>query len=81
MKLVYTDGCICTGLTIDGKDYNNLNLGIEKKREIAHKLLESLDEGDLDNEILDLIQTSADYKIIGHCEECGDTIYEWTTEI
>ena len=39
MKLRYTDGCTCTSLQVDGKEFN-LELSLDERRNIARKILE-----------------------------------------
>lgn len=81
MELVYTEGCMYAGLHIDGRNPNDLHLPKEKKQEIAKKLIEYLDESDLDAEIMNLIQFTGEFKHLYHCEECGDDVCEWKVKI
>ena len=39
MKLRYTDGCTCTSLQVDEKEFN-LELSLDERRNIARKILE-----------------------------------------
>lgn len=40
MKLIYTDGCVCTSLEVDKKEFN-LDLSFPERLEVARKILES----------------------------------------
>lgn len=81
MKLCYTEGCTVTGLTVDSQDYRTLKLSINQKRDILHKLIDKLSEDDIDDEIINIIQFTGEYKYLYRCEECGDSVCEWTIKI
>ena len=70
-----------TGLTVDGVNILNSKLTKEEKCDILHKIVDLLDEDEIENEITDLIQLKGDWEHIGDCEQCGDSIYEYTLEI
>ena len=38
MKLEYTDGCICTSLTVDGKE--TIDMDTKDFKEVIHKLID-----------------------------------------
>lgn len=80
MKLEYTDGCICTSLTADGKetaDMTNSDL-----RNVIKKMLDKVDDAAILQDIwTNIMESIGDYEDIGHCEECGDHITKYTLEI
>ena len=72
MKIEYTDGCICTSLTVDGKETAYMT-----PEEIKVSIRAMLDrETDVS-----LIEHLGEYKDLGHCECCGDWISNYTLEI
>ena len=80
MKLEYTDGCICTSLTVDGKE--TVDMSKEELKEVICKLLDrESDLGVLQDIWRDLVTSQGEYEDLGHCEECGDYITRYTLEI
>lgn len=80
MKLEYTEGCICYGLDVDGKPFNDL--GEVSKVDILHSVINVLScEYDPQSILIDLLQQYGEYEHIGHCDECGDNISSYTLEI
>ena len=80
MKLEYTDGCICTSLTIDGKETIDMNLNSLK--EVINKLINrETDLGVLQDIWCDLVTSQGEYEDLGHCPDCGDYITKYTLEI
>ena len=80
MKLELTEGCICYGLDVDGEPFNNLDH--EKKIEVFDRIFEHLDEEyGLNTMLVDILQHYGEYKHIGHCDECGDSVCSYTLEI
>lgn len=87
MKLVYTEGCTVTGLSIGGKSPENMTLDEVKDafKGMVDKILES-SNGDEDKDklvqtIMDLLQSHGKYKYLYHCEQCGDSVVEYTMTI
>lgn len=80
MKLEYTEGCVCYGLDVDGKPFNDLDA--VKQVELLHSVVTmlSVDYG-IQDIIINLVRQYGEYKHIGHCDECGDSIYTTTLEI
>ena len=79
-KIVYTDGCIVSGLTIDGKSFNDLSL--EEQKAFMHRVIDSAtDSSYLQNMLIEYAQTVGEYEYLYTCEECGDSVCEWTLEI
>lgn len=80
MKLEYTEGCICYGLDVDGKPFNDL--GEVSKVDILHSVVNALCcEYDPQSILIDLLQQYGEFKHVGHCDECGDNISSFTLEI
>lgn len=80
MKLEYTDGCICTSLTVDGKETVDMT-NEEIKASIRAILDQEEDLATLQGILKLLIESQGKYKDLGHCEECGDWIFNYTLEI
>ena len=80
MKLEYTDGCICTSLTIDGKE--TIDMNVEDFKSVIHKLIgNENDLGTLQHIWIVLMEQQGKYEDLGRCEECGDYITKYTLEI
>lgn len=80
MKLEYTEGCTCYGLEVDGEPFNDLDEA--KKREALDRMVEAiLKDYDIQNIIIDLLQTHGEYKHLYHCEQCGDSVCTYTINI
>ena len=80
MKLEYTDGCICTSLTVDGKE--PVDMSKQELKEVICKLLDKeTDLGVLQDIWRDLVTSQGEFEDLGHCEECGDYITRYTLEI
>ena len=79
-KIVYIDGCIATGLTVDGEFFKDLSL--EEQKAIMHKIIDSAtDSSSLQNMLIEYVQTAGEYEYLYTCDECGDSVCEWTVEI
>ena len=80
-----TRGCTCDALTVD--DERIFDFTDEKKSEILDYLLgDSKLRGlykpeNLQEFIYDLAEEFGEYDYIGHCEQCGDSIEEFTLTI
>ena len=80
MKLEYTDGCICTSLTVDGKETADMT-SEEIKVSIQAMLDREIDFAVLQYIWTTLIESQGEYRDLGHCEECGDWISNYTLEL
>lgn len=80
MKLEYTDGCICTSLTVDGKETADM-ISEEIKVSIQAMLDREIDFAVLQDIWTTLIESQGEYRDLGHCEECGDWISNYTLEL
>lgn len=80
MKLKYTNGCICTSLTVDGKETADMT-SEEIKVSIQAMLDREIDFAVLQDILTTLIESQGEYKNLGHCEECGDWIFNYTLEL
>lgn len=76
MKIVYTTGCICDGLTVDNKNFDTM-CRIEKER-IVKDVLSHASEETLQDMLITFLELDGSYKTVGHCEQCGDTISEYS---
>lgn len=80
MKLEYTDGCVCTSLTVDGVE--TADMKTEDLQDIICKLVKrESDVAVLQDLCITLMESQGTYKSLGHCEECGDWIDNYTLEI
>lgn len=80
MKLEYTDGCVCTSLTVDGKE--TIDMNVEDFKSVIHKLIgNENDLGTLQHIWIVLMEQQGKYEDLGQCEECGDYITKYTLEI
>lgn len=80
MKLEYTDGCVCTSLTVDGKE--TIDMNVEDFKSVIHKLIgNENDLGTLQHIWIVLMEQQGKYEDLGQCEECGDYIARYTLEI
>ena len=70
MKIEYTDGCICTSLTVDGKETAYMTPE-EIKVSIRAMLDRETDIATLQDVWMSLIEHLGEYKDLGHCECCG----------
>lgn len=79
MKCTFTEGCICGGSMVDDKNFTLLP--IERQKEVIKILIGRNDDpGFLQSVFDDLVMNLGNYESIGHCDECGDDIDEWTYE-
>ena len=80
MKLTYTEGCMAYNLDIDNKEIEDFTL--QDKKNILKSLIDKYgDNSTIQNMIIDFLELNGIPKFIGHCDECGDNIYEYTLEI
>lgn len=80
MKLEYTEGCICTSLTVDGVE--TVDMDINDLKKVICKLVErETDVAELQDLWMSLMQSQGEYKDLGHCECCGDWITNYTLEL
>lgn len=80
MKIEYTDGCVCTSLTVDGKETADMT-SEEIKVSIQAMLDREIDCAVLQDIWMSLIESQGEYKDLGHCEDCGDWIPNYTLEL
>ena len=80
LKLEYTEGCICYGLDVDGKPFNDLDE--EKKKEVLNRTIEKiLKDFDIQSIMIDLLRQYGEYEYHYTCEDCGDSVTSYTLEI
>lgn len=80
MKLEYTEGCVCTSLTVDGVE--TVDMDINDLKKVICKLVErETDVAELQDLWMSLMQSQGEYKDLGHCECCGDWITNYTLEL
>ena len=80
MELKYVTGCVCDSLTLDGVE--TVDHPIEKLQEALLKVIKSISKEDVLQDILICImEGQGEYKCLGSCEQCGDTINEFTLNI
>ena len=84
MKIEYTNGCTTDCIEIDGEDFNNLSawkLGVVKDKAVAFLNATELSEVNLQDLLLWITQRYGTCEYVGHCEQCGDSIYKETIEL
>lgn len=80
MKLEHTEGCVCYGLDVDGKPFNDL--GEVSKVDILHSVVNALCcEYDPQSILVDLLRQYGEYEYHYTCEDCGDSVTSYTLEI
>ena len=80
MKLTYTEGCMAYNLDIDNKKIEDFN--IQEQKDILKSLIDKHgNNSSIQDMIINFLELNGIYKFIGHCDECGDNIYEYTLEI
>lgn len=80
MELKYVTGCVYDSLTLDGVE--TVDLPIEKLQEALLKVIKSISKEDVLQDILICImEGQGEYKYLGICGQCGDTINEFTLNI
>ena len=84
MILEWTEGCVVTGLDIDGDRFHTMTT--EEQKHYFNKCIDwyrhrALHEEDFQDFIIWLVEKYGDFKYVDHCEECGDSIYTTTLEI
>lgn len=80
MKLTYTEGCTCTSLDVDNKEFN-IDLTESQRRDICHKIVDKCDDWLLQEIFCKYLETEGREEDLGHCECCGDNIYKYTITI
>ena len=79
-RIVYTEGCVDTGLTIDGRLFNDLSL--EEQKAIMHKIIDNVpDSSYLQDMLIEYTQSAGEYEYLYTCEECGDSVCSWTIDM
>lgn len=80
MKIKRISGCICDSLTIDGIE--TIDMNGDNIKDAIKKIIDSIkDLGVLQSTLIDLVECLGDWKDIGTCEQCGDTITEYTLKL
>lgn len=80
MTLETINGCIYNSITIDGIE--TIDLPIDKVKDTIKTLInKETDLGLLQSILIDFIESKGDYKDLGTCEECGDTISKYTLKV
>lgn len=84
MKIEVIDGCVCTGMYIDGTSISEMSEGQrhEVRKALCEYIMEHEDEIDLFR-LGEFVVANADseYSYSGPCECCGDCIETWKMEI
>lgn len=80
MKLKYIEGCICTSLTVDGKE--TIDMDIDSLKKVVNKLIDrETDFGVIQDIWTNLVESQGECEDLGQCEECGDFITKYSLEI
>ena len=80
MKLKYIEGCICTSLTVDGKE--TVDMDIDSLKKVVNKLIDrETDFGVIQDIWTNLVESQGECEDLGQCEECGDFITKYSLEI
>ena len=79
-RIVYTDGCVVSGLTVDDRIFSDLSL--EEQKAIIHKVIDSAtDSSSLQSMLTEYVETAGEYEYLYTCEECGDSVCSWTIDM
>ena len=79
-RIVYTDGCVVSGLTVDDSRFDDLSL--EEQKAIMHKIIDSAqDSSSLKGMLIEYVETAGEYEYLYTCEECGDSVCSWTIDM
>ena len=79
-RIVYTDGSVVSGLTVYDRHFDDLSL--EEQKAIMHKIIDSAQGSSyLQGMLIEYVETAGEYEYLYTCEECGDSVCEWTLEI
>ena len=84
MKIEYTNGCTSDRIMIDGEDFEDLSawkLGAVKDKAVAFLNATELTEENLQDLLLWITQRYGISEYVGHCDQCGDSIYKETIEL
>lgn len=77
LKIEYTDGCCSTGIYINDKALTSIEFN--ELKEIAKKVIDKLNSvWPIQEFLIAVAEEAGEYKNLGTCEECGDTIYKYT---
>ena len=80
MKLTYTEGCMAYNLDIDNKEIEDFTL--QEQKDILKSLIDKYgNNSSIQDMIIDFLELNGIPKFIGHCDDCGDNVYEYTLEI
>lgn len=80
MKIKSVTGCICDSLTVDNVE--TVNMDKEAVKNVIKKLIDrETDLGTLQSILMNLVETQGEFEDLGHCEQCGDWITEYTVEL
>jgi len=80
MKLEYTEGCVCSSLTVD--DIEEYAMTDEKRLEVLEAVRRNLKPRDLNHLLRYLATEYGDYESDGiPCECCGDIVCTWTLDL
>lgn len=81
MKLEMVRGCVCDWLGADAE--REVDFSDQKRRKVINKIADYLKEQDDGCNALMawFIDWYGETKDLGYCDECGDSITEWTIEI
>ena len=79
-RIVYTDGCVVSGLTVDDRCFDDLSL--EEQKAIMHKIIDSAqDSSSLQDMLIEYVETAGECEYLYTCEECGDSVCSWTIDM
>lgn len=71
IKIEYNSGCCSMGTFVNDTNFNSLTLA--KRKEIIHKLIETIDDEATLQDVTNLILSyNGDFEDRGYCEQCGD---------
>lgn len=83
MKIIETNGCVVSGIEIDGKGLEILEE--EEKKQYYQKILNWLSENYSEvtfRELLGFMTSNfGDSKHLYTCDQCGDSVWEYKVEI
>lgn len=79
MKIEVTQGCTKDSVLIDGKEF--IDMSHEEQIKAVKHIIQHCDEGDLQRIVIEYAQSNSDDYNTHFCEQCGDLVETYKTEI
>lgn len=80
MKVVVTDGCTAYGCTVGDKNIEDISM--KEIKDVFNKLIDIAESRDiLIEQFKNFVSSAGEWEFLGHCDQCGDDICEYTIEV